>query len=149
MPLRGVPDCVTPELLYALARMGHGDGLVIADANFPSDSVAADCTISKHPIRVAGTTSQILKAVLQLMPVDQYMEYPLKVMDRVPADKERDLDVPAYALLAAAADLDAVGKMEYLERQRFYDVAKQQCFVVQTTDRSLYANVIVHKGVLP
>ncbi|CAM9834377.1 unnamed protein product, partial [Phaeothamnion confervicola] len=41
MPLIGVPESITPELLYALARMGHGDAVVIADANFPSDSVAA------------------------------------------------------------------------------------------------------------
>ena len=40
MPLIGIPDSITPELLYGLARMGHGDTLVIADANFPSDSIA-------------------------------------------------------------------------------------------------------------
>lgn len=127
--------------------MGHGDGICIADANFPSDSVATHCTISREVIRVTGTTASILKAILELMPLDQYMEQPLRVMDRVPSDKERSLDVPAYALLAAAAGVDD-SKVEYLERQRFYEVAKQQCFVVQTDDRSLYANVIVHKGVL-
>ena len=40
MPLIGIPDSITPELLYGLAKMGHGDRLVIADANFPLDSVA-------------------------------------------------------------------------------------------------------------
>ncbi len=53
MPLKGIPESITPELLYALAKMGHGDRIVIADANFPSDSVAKE-TVIGVPIRVTG-----------------------------------------------------------------------------------------------
>lgn len=146
MVLKGIPDSVTPELLYALARMGHGDYVVIADANFPSDSVANSCVIS-HPIRVHGQTSSILQDILKLMPLDKYVESPLAVMDRVPSDKVSNLHVPAYENIATAAGVTA-GSLNYIDRFLFYEMAKKAFVVVQTDDRSLYANVIVYKGVL-
>ncbi len=78
MPLKGIPDSITPELLFALAKMGHGDFLVIADASFPSDSVVKSAAISE-PIRVHGTTAIILRDILTLMPIDQYTDFPVKV----------------------------------------------------------------------
>ena len=74
--------------------MGHGDTLVIADANFPSDSIAANC-VEKKVIRVSGSTSSILRDVLTLLPLDAYAEFPLCVMDRVQSDKviEKKVDV--------------------------------------------------------
>ena len=148
MPLRGVPESITPELLYVLARMGHGDSIVLADANFPSDSVAKHC-VCKEVVRVSGSTSEILRAILHLIPLDQYMENPMQVMDRVPSDKERGLEVPAYKLLQEAGGISGEPyKMEYVERFQFYVRAKTAFCVIQTTDRQLYANCIVFKGVL-
>lgn len=147
MPLKGIPDSLSPELLFALARMGHGDKLVIADANFPSDSVAKH-TVIGEPIRVQGlTTAELLKDILTLLPLDEYEPHPLTVMDRVPSDKQRDLPVPAYAALAQAASLSPDALL-YADRWDFYEQAKKAFVVVQTTDRSLYANCIVSKGVL-
>lgn len=146
MPLKGIPDSITPELLYALAKMGHGDRIVIADANFPSDSIASS-TVLGSPIRVFGSTSEILSDILKIMPLDQYEEYPLAVMDRVPSDKERELEVPAYKNLATAAEKIPV-ELKYIERFAFYQAAKSCFAVVQTTDRTLYANCIISKGVL-
>ena len=147
MPLRGIPDTITPELLYALAKMGHGDTLCIADANFPSDSTAQHTAIST-PIRVHGTTADILRDILTLIPLDSYALSPIFVMDRVPSDKARDLEVPAYAMLARTAEVDKSSGMAYVERYTFYEKAKQCFVVVQTDDRSLYANCILSKGVL-
>ena len=146
MPLIGIPDSITPELLYAIAKMGHGDKLVIADANFPSDSVAAK-TVLGSPIRVSGSTSKILADLLKLFPIDQYEEFPVGVMDRVPSDKEKGLIVPAYEALAGAAGLSP-DKLNYIERFQFYEEAKKCFVVVQTDDRTLYANCIVSKGVI-
>ncbi len=146
MPLKGIPDSITPELLYVLAKMGHGDKLVIADANFPSDSVASH-TVMKEPIRVSGLTSSILADILQLFPLDQYEEFPLGVMDRVDNDKKRNLHVPAYENLSAVAG-KTPDQLKYIERFQFYEDAKKAFAVVQTTDRTLYANCIVSKGVL-
>ena len=146
MPLKGVPDVITPEFLFAIARMGHGDTIVIADANFPSDSIAKSTAVG-IPIRVSGTTHKILQDMLQLFPLDSYAVNKIAVMDRVSADKERGLVVPAYDLLAAAAEIDPqdVGK---IERFQFYEEAKKAFVIVQTDDKGLYANCIVSKGVL-
>ena len=146
MPLKGIPDSITPELLFTLAKMGHGDYIVIADANFPSDSVASYTQI-KTPIRVHGLTSDILADVLKLLPLDTYVEKPLLVMDRVQNDKDRGLEVPAYKNIAEAANVKDTS-IEYVERNQFYEVAKKAFAVVQTDDRNLYANVVVFKGVL-
>lgn len=150
MPLIGIPSSISPELLYVLARMGHGDSIVIADANFPSDSVAVD-TISKLPIRVSGKTSDILADILVLFPIDEYEAHSMLVMDRVESDKERNLDVPAYALLKEAME-NSTGisncSVGYIDRFEFYRKAKNAFAVVQTDDHSLYANVIITKGVI-
>ncbi len=146
MPVKGIPESITPELLYALAKMGHGDRIVIADANFPSDSVAKE-TVIGVPIRVTGSTSDILRDILKVMPLDQYETFPIAVMDRVLSDKERGLEVPAYLALSSASG-KTCDELEYIERFSFYEKARGSFAVVQTTDRTLYANCIVSKGVL-
>ena len=123
-----------------------GDTLVISDANFPSDSIATNCVI-KTPIRVNATTSSILKDILKLLPLDQYTEKPVAVMDLVDSDKKRNLDVPAYQLIADAAQVSIVN-LDYIERFEFYEQAKKCFAVVQTDDKTLYANVIIYKGVI-
>ena len=143
MPLKGIPISLTPELLYLLARMGHGDSLVIADANMPSDTIAAS-TISRQIVRVSGSTSDIARDVLKLMPLDTYHATPVQVMDRVPSDKEKGLVVPAYKLIEQATE----NSLEYVERFEFYERAKKAFAVVQTDDFSLYANIILFKGVV-
>ena len=75
------------------------------------------------------------------------MENPIAVMDREPVDKARNLDVLAYSSIAAAAGIEA-NHLQYLERSEFYDAARKAFVVVQTNDSSLYANVIIYKGVI-
>jgi len=146
MPLLGVPSRITPEFLYHLARMGHGDCLVVADSNFPSDSVANSCVVTQV-IRVSGSTAEVLKDILKLFPLDTYDPERLQVMDRVDSDKARDLHVPAYGHIAAAAGCTA-DSLTYVERFEFYTRAKGSFCIVQTDDHTPYANVIVSKGVI-
>jgi L-fucose mutarotase len=146
MPLIGVPASIHPELLYALARMGHGDTIVIADAHFPSDSIA-NSTVIKTPLRVRGTTAEVLRDILKLFPIDQYEDNPVRVMQRVPSDEAKRLHVPAYSTIASACST-AENKLGYVERFEFYEQAKRCFAVVQTDDVSQYANVIVYKGVV-
>jgi L-fucose mutarotase len=157
MTLKGVPPSITPELLYVLSKMGHGDVIVIADSNFPSDSIAAE-TVNKVPIRVSGTTSDILRDILKLIPLDRYSETAVCVMDRVLSDQRKKLHVPAYDCLSTviqeevAANTQIYGthqfSLTYIERFAFYEAAKKAFCIVQTTDNTPYANVIVNKGVL-
>ena len=146
MPLFGVPNRISADLLHALARAGHGDKIVISDANFPSDSIAASATIPK-PIRVNSTTYEILEDIMKLLPLDQYMENPIAVMDRVQSDKDRNLDVASYAALAKVSGR-GVDSLKYIERFEFYETAKNAFVVIQTNDSALYANVIIYKGVV-
>ena len=63
--LKGIPPIVTPDLLHALASMGHGDSIAIVDANFPSASTA------QRLVTIAGASApETLAAVLALMPLD-------------------------------------------------------------------------------
>jgi L-fucose mutarotase len=145
MPLLGVPARINPELLYQLARMGHGDRLCIADSNFPSDSVSKTC-VEQKPVRVSGTTAQVLEDILKLMPLDNLPER-VQVMDRMAVDKARNLAVPAYETLSAAASI-APSELEYVERFEFYERAKKCFLIVQTDDSNIYANCIISKGVI-
>lgn len=156
MPLKGIPAHISPELLYALSKMGHGDRIVVSDRNFPSDSVAAH-TVTKVPIRVFGSTAEVLKDILKLIPLDPYCNTPVCVMDRVESDKARDLAVPAYDQIGNVVTGETYSGHPYgpatfplihLERSEFYEAAKAAYCIVQTTDHSPYANVIISKGVL-
>lgn len=157
MPLKGIPRSIPPELLFVLSKMGHGDTIVVTDCNFPSDSMAA-YTVNKVPVRVVGTTSDILRDILKLVPLDRYSDSPVCVMDRVPNDKLNNLVVPAYEMLNRVVQDEAAGEsslygtseflLTYVERFEFYEHAKRAYCIVQTTDATPYANVLISKGVL-
>lgn len=145
--LKGIPPILSPDLLKVLAQMGHGDEIVIADVNFPAASVA------KHGgaplIRADGHGAvPIVQAIMQLFPLDEYHPAQAFVMRKEPQDK--DLPVPIVAsfekILAAAHP--AKVKIEDIERMQFYERAKQAFAVVATGETSLYANIILKKGIL-
>lgn len=146
MPLKGIPSTITPELLYAMARMGHGDRLCIADANFPSDSIAKHSALGSVIRITIGSTAELLRDVLKLLPIDDYADDKIVVMDRVQSDKDKDLPVLAYSRLQEAAG--SAIPLSYVERFQFYEAAKSCFCIIQTTDATPYANVIISKGVL-
>ena len=88
--LKGIPKILSPELLKVLCEMGHGDRIVIADGNFPSESVGKNAKV----IRMDGHgTCELLEAILQLFPLDTYVEHPVQLMQVVPGDKRGDSDM--------------------------------------------------------
>ncbi|KAM9847465.1 fucose mutarotase isoform 1-T1 [Aulostomus maculatus] len=152
--LKGIPAVLSPELLYALAKMGHGDELVLADANFPASSI---CACGPKEIRAdvchfySGLgISELLEAVLKLLPLDTYVPSPAAVMDLVASDKQRGLAVPVwdtYTQLLGQAGSQA--PLQKVERFAFYERAKKAFAVVATGETALYGNLILKKGVLP
>ncbi|KAM6916220.1 fucose mutarotase [Xenentodon cancila] len=146
--LRGIPSIVSPGLLYALAKMGHGDELVLADANFPASSI---CACGPEEIRADGLgIPQLLEAILKLLPLDTYVPCPAAVMDLVDSDKERRLAVPVwetYTQLLGRAGCQS--PLEKVERFAFYERAKKAYAVVATGETALYGNLILKKGVIP
>ena len=88
--LKGIPKIVPPELLKVLAEMGHSDRIVIADGNFPAESMGKDCIV----IRMDGHgVPEVLDAVLSLIPLDGYVEHPMSLMEVMPGD---DAETPIW-----------------------------------------------------
>src|SRR5699024_11793592 len=88
--LKGIPKIISPELLKVLSEMGHSDRLVISDGNFPAESMGKDAIV----IRCDGHgVPELLDAILQLMPLDTYVEKPVTLMEVVLGD---DVETPIW-----------------------------------------------------
>ena len=119
--------------------MGHGDEIVLADGNFPSESMGQRTT------RADGHgVPELLAAILELMPLDTYAQ-PVYLMAKVPGD---DVEVPIWDEYAKLIAPHTDAKVEFLERFEFYERAKKAYCVVATGESAIYANVILKKGVV-
>lgn len=140
--LRGINPLLTADLLHALRAMGHGDTITIVDANFPGASCA------KRLINMPGLdVSDVLRAVLSVLPVDDFIPLPLLTMQVVGDPNALPPAVAQMQLIAQEAGTDPVC-MGTVERHEFYKIAKESFCLVQTGDRRLYANIIITKGII-
>lgn len=141
--LKGIDPLLGPDLLMVLASMGHGDELVIADANFPAASVART-TVHGRPLRLDSAAPRALRAILSLLPIDGYEADPVLTM-QVVGDPAAIPEVVAEAapMLAAAGVRPAA-----LERFAFYDRARRAFAVVRSAETRPYGNFIIRKGVI-
>lgn len=141
--LKGINPIIPPVLLKVLCEMGHGDTIVIADGNFPSESVGANAQV----IRMDGHgVPEILDAVLSLIPLDQYVEKPVCLMDRVKGDNADVSIWNKYDDILKKHEGKGLEQVNMIERFEFYDEAKKAYAVIATSERSQYANVILKKG---
>ena len=141
--LKGINPIIPPMLLKVLCEMGHGDTIVIADGNFPSESVGKNAIV----VRMDGHgVPEILEAVLSLIPLDQYVEKPVSLMDRVKGDNADVSIWQTYDRILKSAEGKGLEAANMLERFEFYDEAKKAYAVIATSERSQYANVILKKG---
>ena len=139
--LKGISPILSPDLLKILREMGHGDTIVLADGNFPGASLA------QRLVRLDGHGCvPVLEAILRLMPLDSYVEEPVKLMAVTPGDPVETPIWDEYRSVVAAHEPDK--KIGFAERFEFYDLAKQAYCVVQTGEKALYANLILKKGVV-
>ena len=140
--LRNVDPILSPDLLHALRAMGHGDEIVLADANFPAESAKPIC------IRADGSdASQVLRAVLSVMPLDTFVSDPANCMQVV--GKPEELPEAVHDFQSIINDLaDAPANIKLIERFAFYERADAAYAVVQTGERRLYGNIILTKGVI-
>ncbi len=146
--LKGIDPLLNADILYALRAMGHGDDLIIADTNFPSDSVARQTVLGKLLRIDAVTAGRAAKAILSVMPLDAFVENPALRMEIV--DKPNEVP-PVQAEVQEAIDA-AEGRawpMGSIERFAFYERAKQAYCVIQTGERRFYGCFIFKKGVIP
>jgi len=148
-PLKGISPLLSADLLYVLASMGHGDELVIGDANFPSYSTAKKGNAKL--IDMSGHSgAAVVSAILSVFPLDQYVDKPAAIMARVPSDEAKNMPVPiwdVYQILLTDAHGSAVD-MERVERFAFYKRAETAYAVIATGEGAQYANIILKKGVI-
>ena len=141
--LKGIPSSLSPELLKILMEMGHGDTIVLGDGNFPAASLARDSQL----VRLDGHgVPEVLDAILQLFPLDPYVEAPVSLMEVMPGDP---VETPIWDEYAAIIEKHEPGtKVGHIERFQFYETAKRAYAIVATGESALYANIILQKGVV-
>ena len=140
--LKGISPVVSPDLLKAMAEMGHGDEIVFSDAHFPAHQFGRDCA---YVLRADGLTAdRLLAGVAPLLELDPYVAAPIVMMAPVPGDT---LDPEIERRYRAA--LRYAGEIERMERFAFYERAKRAYAIVITGETGKYGNIILKKGVTP
>ena len=146
--LKGIDPILNADVLHALKSMGHGDDLIIADMNFPSDSIARQTVYGKLLKLENVTAGRAVEAILSLLPLDSFVPHPALRMEIVGKPDE----VPPVQQEVQAAIDKAEGEpspMGSIERFAFYEAAKHAYAVIQTGERRFYGCFILKKGVLP
>jgi len=145
--LKNLDPLLNADVLHALRAMGHGDEVVICDANFPGDSVARATVLGKL-LRLDGADApRAVRAVLSVLPLDTFVDHPALRMEVV---GERNT-MPAVQREAQAEVNAAEGRdvpFGSIERFAFYERAKQAYCVIATGERRGYGCFVFKKGVL-
>ena len=141
--LRNIPANLSPDLVKILLEMGHGDEILLADANFPGHNL--------HPntVRADGLgIPDLLTSILTLMPLERYSSYQVALMETV-GDDPRPPVWDVYEQIWNEAEKDAGPvSVRTIERMAFYDYTPSVYAVVLTGETALYGNLILKKGVL-
>lgn len=137
--LNNIDKILTGDILKFLCDMGHGDELVIADANFPAE------TCAKRLVRLPGIDGvRAAKAIMTVFPLDTYTDDPAIVMALTKSDKDKGMERPAIW----DSYQNEVGHLIEIERFAFYERAKKAYCVIQTGEERQYGNLILVKGVV-
>jgi L-fucose mutarotase len=139
--LKNIPPILSPDLLHALRAMGHGDEIVIVDANFPAESSGPPV------IRLDGLlATDVADAILSLMPLDTFVEEQAFAMEVVDNPKKREQTHKDFDKLIKKHE--PTMKLSLIERFAFYERASQAFVIVQTGERRLYGNLLLKKGII-
>ena len=137
--LKTLDPLLNGALLQVLADMGHGSEIVIVDANY---TAAAD---AKRLVRLDGVTATaVLKAVLSLLPLDDFVESPATIM---PPPNGRTPLLDEFQSLIDSAEGKPIQITE-MDRFAFYERAHNAYAIIATGERRLYGNIILAKGVV-
>ena len=136
---------LSPELLKVLCEMGHSDRLVISDGNFPAESMGKDAIViccDGHGV------PELLDAILEVFPLDTYVEHPVNLMEVMPGDTVETPIWDTYKEIVAKHDARGAEAIGQIERFAFYDEAKKVYAIIATGESALYANIMLQKGVV-
>jgi L-fucose mutarotase len=140
--LKGLDPLLNADLLHVLRSMGHGDELVIVDANFPAASMG------RQVVGLDGVSAtRALEAVLSVMPLDDFVDEPcarMQVVDDPDGVPEICQEFQAIIDRAAGGRF----RLAAIERFAFYQRARQAFALVRTGETRLYGNVLLKMGVV-
>ena len=143
--LKNIPKILSPELVQILMSMGHSDTIVIADGNFPAETIGKNSIV----IRADGHgIPEIMEAILKVFPLDTYVENPVSLMQVMLGDTVETPIWDVYKKIVAEQDSRGDKLFAEVERFAFYEKAKDAYAVIATGETALYANVILQKGVV-
>ena len=146
--LLGIPKILSPEIIATLCEMGHSDVVVIGDANFPGKRFAEEgnCKFLRAD-GISGT--DLLKAILTIIPCDAYTDSPIKLMQTMECDK--DLEIPIwdeYKKIVSRFESRGEEAIGFMDRFDFYEEAKKAYCIIQSGEEAIYANIMIQKGVI-
>ena len=145
--LKGIPKILSPELLKVLCEMGHSDRLVIADGNFPAETMGKNSIV----IRMDGHgVPEILDAILSVFPLDAYVDKPVNLMMLMECDRGK-VQTPIwdeYKEIIKKHDSRGETVVGEIHRFDFYDEAKKSYCIIATSESAIYANIMLQKGVI-
>jgi len=137
--LKKIPPIISPELMYMLMKMGHGDEILLADGNYPTESKGIPV------VRADGLgIPELLEAILNFLPLDTFVEENIIFMDN--GKEEKPVIWKEYRKIIKEKTKDS--KIVIMERYDFYNRADNVFFIIATSERALYANIILKKGVV-
>lgn len=140
--LKNIPPVLSPELIKTLMEMGHGDEIIIADGNYPAHSQGVQV------IRADGHDVQtFLDAILDYFPLDTYSDHPVALMEVVKGDPTVPVIWDRYKSIIQSKGYD-LNVIENIDRFDFYDRSTKAYAIIATSDKALYANILLKKGVV-
>ena len=139
--LKGLSPLLGPDLLKILRAMGHGDEIAIVDGNYPAD------TDAKRLVRMDGhSATEVLDAVLSVMPLDEMVPdaafRPAAYLDpkrMEPVFTEFEIIVKKW---------EPKRHLSNLVGTDFYNRVKGCYAIVATSERRLFGNIVLRKGVI-
>ena len=143
--LKGINPLLNADVLHVLRAMGHGDDLIIADTNFPSDSVARQ-TVYGRLLRIDASAEDVVQAVLSVMPIDEFVDDAAARMEVV--DEPKSILPVMAEVQDKVSEVNGPNPMLPIERFAFYDRAKKAYAVIQTGERRFYGCFAFRKGVI-
>ena len=140
--LKNIDSIISPDLLAVLAAMGHGDEIAVVDANFPAANLA------RRLVRMDGAdASRALRAVLSLLPLDDYVDSPMTIMEVDGAPDSIPEPVKEFHQIADSAENKEV-VFNKINRFEFYDRARTAFAVLAAAETRLYGCGVIKKGVI-
>ena len=146
--LKGIDNRLNADVLYALRAMGHGDVLVLADTNFPADSIARHTALGELLHMDNLSAAEAAEAILSVLPLDTFVDDFAGRMEVVDAPSEvPPVQMEVQNVIDRADGREA--RMTSIERFAFYDMARDAYAVIQTGERRFYGCIMFRKGVIP